>query len=915
MLPVSPVPNLNRTKSIVLAAILISADATLANGLAAAVQALPEREESTATLGLLTWEPLPDLPDEVGVAGPFVGVHNDALIVAGGANFPVDPGQDLWRASKVWHDQAWVLERCGEGYVWHSGYKLNRPIAYGMCVNTPWGVLCIGGSDGEEVLAEAFLLRWDSETKTLKQNPLPALPQPLAHGAATIIGDTVYVVGGQSGAGLESAGTSFYRLKLPASAAGLSAAGWEELPAWPGPPRAFNIAVAQHNGFDDCVYLVGGRRQRDGTLGAAGIIPLADIYEFNPQQYDATRFDPATGVYSGRGEFAKPWRRRRDAPKPIMAGTAIPIGQSHLYVMAHADGDLLANAVNDPDFVKQHPGFPRQIWSYHTITDRWVAAGTSPSNQVTTPAATWGDNFVIASGEVRPRVRTRNIWLISATSPPRSLHAIDLTVVVMYLLAILGVGFFFAKKQKNTNDFFRGGKQVVWWAAACSIFATMLSSITFMAIPAKAYAQNWVYLVGNMMILAVAPIAVYLALPFFRRIDATSAYEYLELRFNRAVRQIASALFTLFHVFRMAIVMSLAALALAAATGWDPGLCVMIMGLLSMAYCALGGVEAVIWTDTLQTVVLLGGAVICFLTMMAGIEGGFVGFFQSASVADKFHAFNFHLDPTSTSLALWVVLIGATGQNLSSYTADQAVVQRYMTMSDEQRARRSIWLAAGMAVPASILFFGLGTALFVFYQSNPEQLDPTFTTDQIFPLFIVDQMPIGLAGLIVAGIFAAAQSTVSTSMNSTTTAVVTDFIQPAGGPRQQVNNLQLARVLTVGFGIAGTLLGMLFVHPDIKSLFDQFLKVIGLFMGVLGGAFALGMLTTRCTGAGALIGLMLGAGVMFALPLISDINGYLYAAIGLSTCGWTGYLASFLTRPGSKSLAGLTIHTLPRRQT
>ena len=474
---------------------------------------------------------------------------------------------------------------------------------------------------------------------------------------------------------------------------------------------------------------------------------------------------------------------------------------------------------------------------------------------------------------------------------------------------MVAVGAYFSRRTKDTDDYFRGGQRIVWWAAGCSIFATMLSSITYMAIPAKAYAQDLVYLVGNMMILAVAPIAIYVALPFFRQIDATSAYEYLEKRFNRAVRLFASALFTLFHLFRMGIVMSLASLALATVTPMTAPQCVLIMGVLSIIYCTLGGVEAVVWTDTIQTIVLLGGAVLCFAFIAGSLDGGLAAMFPSAVSAGKLHFANLHWDATSASLALWVVLIGGIGQNVSSYTADQAVVQRYMTTPDIKRAARSIWGAAILAVPASFLFFLLGTGLWAFYKAHPEKLDPTFMTDQIFPLFISHELPVGVAGLLVAGIFAAAQSTISTSMNSTATTVVTDFMRPFRLLRTEQGYLNWARAITLILGTAGTLLALLFVDPQIKSLFDQFIKVIGLFMGVLGGLFGLGVLTRRAHGLAAFLGAVGGATVVFLVERFTQINGYLYAAIGVTSCFLIGYLASLLIPWPSKDLTGLTMYT------
>jgi len=870
-------------------------------------------QENDAAQSMLQWQALPDLPDSIGVAGPFVGVHADALIVAGGANFPIGEGDDLWTAPKVWHDRAWVLTRnAADDYQWQGEFQLSRQVAYGACVSTPHGVVCIGGNDSTSVHTDVFLLQWDASSSQLIETALPSLPMPLAYSTAALIGDTIYLAGGQTEAGLESATSTFLRLDLSEMSASKSSLQWEILPSWPGPARAFHLVAAQHNGFEDCVYVIGGRRQDAQTDGLTGIVPLADCYEFRPSRYQASAFDSDSQSYTGQGEFAEPWRVRSSAPTPIMAGSAAAMGQSHIFALSGANGELLESLQDDPSFVERHPGFPRNAWTFHTITNTWVNAGSTPQNQVTTPIARWGDALILASGEIRPRVRTAQIWRVTPQSNERAFGALNFTVLVVYLLAMLGVGFYFMRRNKNTNDYFRGGEQVAWWAAGCSIFATMLSSITFMAIPAKAFAQDWVYLVGNLMILVLAPVAVYLALPFFRRIDATSAYEYLEQRFSRPVRLFASGLFTLFHVFRMAIVMSLAGLALATVTPMTAAQCVLAMGILSVLYSTLGGIEAVIWTDTIQAIVLLGGAVLCVILMVSQTQGGIDEFLHLASSADKFRVSNFHLDASSASLALWVVILGALGQNWSSYTSDQAVVQRYMTTSSTRRAAQAIWMAAALAIPASILFFSIGSGLFVFYSQHPEKLDPTFLTDQIFPLFIVNELPVGLAGLIVAGIFAAAQSTVSTSMNSTATTLTTDFLRPFHVFKSERSYFVAARVATLSFGVLGTLLGLLFVHPDIKSLFDQFLRVVGLFMGVLGGLFALGMLTRRCTSTGALIGVLCGAAILFGLQTWSGISGYLYASIGAGSCFMIGYLASCVLPTRVQDLTGLTIHTLLR---
>jgi SSS family transporter len=834
-------------------------------------------EQRDAPESVLKWDRLPPLPDELGVAGPFAGVHNDALLVAGGANFP----KPVWDNEKAWHDKIYVLVKEGGGFAWQQGGRLPGPRAYGAAVSTPDGVVCVGGNDGADTFADVFVLSWDPATAKVTRREYPPLPAPCAYGQAALVGNKIYLAGGQQGSGLETALKNFWMLDL-AEQGSADGFAWVELPPWPGPSRAFNLTVGQHNGYENCVYVMSGRRQEGEETEF-----LKDVWEYTP----------VTGQ----------WRGRADVPRCVMAGTGIGYGQSHVFVLGGADGSLFFKADELRD---EHPGFPMEALAYHTITNTWTSAGPMQANQVTTIPVRWGDKIVLPSGEVRPRVRSPAVWQIRPVAKSREFGVVNYLVLFGYLLAMVGIGVYFTNKNKNTDDFFRGGKQIAWWAAGCSIFATMLSSLTYTGIPSKAFAQDWVYAIGNFMIPVVAFVAVYVALPFYRQIDATSAYEYLERRFSRPVRLFGSASFTLFHVFRMAVVMSLTGLALAAATPLTPAQSVLLMGVLSIIYCTMGGIEAVVWTDTIQTFVLLGGAVLALVLLMGGIDGGVGGFLATAAEADKFRIANFHWDVTSTQIALWVIVLGGIGQNISSYTADQAVVQRYMTTPDQKRAARSIWTNAVLSVPATLLFFGMGSALFAFYHSHPEKLDPTITTDQVFPLFIATEMPVGLAGLIVAGIFAAAQSTVSTSMNSTATTVVTDFMRPFRACRTEGGYLVAARLITVLMGVLGTLFGLVFVNPEIKSLFDAFIKVIGLFMGVLGGLFVLGVMTRRANGAGALMGALIGAGVMFYLWKFTDVNGYIYTATGIATCFVTGYLASLLIPTRStKDLQSLTIYT------
>lgn len=825
---------------------------------------------------VLDWERLPDLPNDLGVAGPFAGIDDDALIVAGGANFP----RPVWESDKQWTDAIHVLVRQDEGYQWKDGGQLPRPIAYGACVTTRAGVLCLGGCDADKVYADTYFLRWDGESVTTV--PCAPLPQPMAYGQAAMIGQTVYVVGGQKETGLDSATNVIWSLDLSAHG-DPTKLEWKTLKPLPGPTRAFNLVAQQHDGFNDSIYVIGGRREENGETQF-----LQDVWQYVPK--------------------TDSWKERQSAPRTIMAGEAIGIGQSHIFVLGSADE---SNFFQADDLKDDHPGFPKEAFAYHTITDTWIEVGETEENLVTTTAVRWGESIIIPSGEVRPRVRSPHIWKINPSSSNTSFGVLNYIVLFGYLLGMVGVGVYFSRKNKNTDDYFRGGKQIPWWAAGCSIFATMLSSLTFMGFPSKSFAQDWVYAMGNFTIPVVAILAIYVAMPFYRRIDATSAYQYLEMRFGRSARVFASGSFVLFHLFRMAIVMSLTALALAVATPLTPVQSVMLMGVLSIAYCTMGGIEAVIWTDTIQTFVLLGGALLAVGLLLSGVDGGLEGFWQIANQSHKFNLANIHWDITNAQVALWVILVGGVAQNISSYTADQAVVQRYVTTPTQQEATKSIWISALLTIPATLIFFTIGTSLFAYYHSHPAKLDAMITTDQIFPLFIAREIPVGLAGLIVAGIFAAAQSTVSTSMNSSATAIIVDFLRPLDLCTTDRSYLTAARYCTFAIGTVGTLLGILFVNPNIRSLFDAFIVILGIFMGILGGLFLLGAFTRRTNQFGAMTGALVGSVVMLLLWKYSKINSYFYPAAGLSVCYATGYLASWIAGKAPGDLAGLTIYDLP----
>jgi SSS family solute:Na+ symporter len=834
--------------------------------------------------------------------GAFVNEQNNTLLISLGINGGASPyiveqliaNENQSSNILIMQDSVFFKSNLAE-------VQGNRP--YAAATSFVDSTIVIGGISNQKASNLVNIITWQASSQTLASFPLPALPLAATSPSAVVLNNTLYVLTGSD------AENNFYAIDLAILLNTESQlvldkviverfnrqAFWRTLPALPLAnkhiPFQNGVKLAiQNDGSGNKIYAMGGYQ-----LPNESITSQVDIIAINSY----AKFDPALEP------SAQLWKTFDDitvAKTNLKAriNSVSVLGQSHILAFTDQGNTL----------------------SYNAITNSWTQYLSTNSDQessanVLASSSFISENISAVNGNIFSLNRSKNVkgsselFQIKTVLPVKDFGWVNMTVLVVYLLSMVLVGLFFVFKNKNTNDYFRGGQSIPWWAAACSIYATMLSSLTYVALPAVVYQSNWVILIGIWMMIAVAPIAIYVAMPFFRQIDATSAYEYLSKRFSMSVRLFASGLFTLFHISRMGIVMAVTALALSAVTPLSASDSVIIMGVLCLLYCTMGGIEAVIWTDTIQTVVLLLGAVLCFITIIVGIDGGLSEFIRIGFQDDKFIMVNADFSATSiTTLSIWVIVIGGIGQNLSSYVADQSVVQRYMVTKDPAAAGKSIWANAALAIPGALLFFCLGTGLYVFYQLNPEKLDPTIQIDQIFPSFIATELPIGLAGLIVAGIFAAAQSTVSTSMNSIATTVVTDFIRPFNFVKTEKGYMSAARWLTFIMGVLGTLAGLIFINPEIRSLMSAYFKVIGMFMGALGGLFVLGALTKKANAFGALFGIFSGVAVMISAWLMGWADGFLFGTIGIVSCLIFGYLASLLIPSPKKDLAGLTLYTM-----
>ena len=838
---------------------------------------------SAESRDLMQWTELPALPNPTGFAGPFVGVSNDALVVAGGANFPGGPPWDGF--PKIWHDDVFVLTDT-QG-TWRTGFTLPRPIACGVSVTWDGYVVCIGGGDQAQHYSEAFLLHWTGQT--IETIPLPPLPRPCAFGAGVLVGDTVYVAGGQESPSSQGAMRNFWALDLSVPS---GQRHWEELASWPGEARILPVMAVQEGD----IFLISGARLYRGPDNQITREFLTDGYRYNPQ--------------------TEQWRRIADAPRPIVAAPnpGIPVGHAHILLLSGDDGSHFFEAEKLKD---RHPGFGAELHLYHTITDTWTHAGHFPKDApsdlglqrnaglwppVTATCTIWKGQYVIPTGEIRPGVRTPKVMAARRIETARNFGLVNWIFLVVYLMALIAIGVKFARREKSTDDFFLAGRRIPWWAAGLSIFGTQLSAITYLAMPARAFATNWLPLVMNMGILAIAPLVVYMYLPRFRQQNVTTAYEYLEQRFDVSIRLLGSFAFVTFQLGRMGIVVLLPALALSAVTGINVFVCIALMGLLSTLYTVLGGIEAVIWTDVLQSVVLIGGALAALVIVISRLEGSVGELVFKGLEQGKFSLA--HLSWDWTSEALVVVILGALFTNaLIPYTTDQAVIQRYLSTPDEKQAAKAIWTNAAMAVPVGVLFLSVGTGLYFFYRANPDQLAPLDKADQIFALFIAREMPAGLAGLVIAGVFAAAMSSLDSSMHSIATVVTTDIVRRFRSNLPEATYLRIARVLTVILGVSGTVAALFMASSDIRFLWDFFLGIMGLLGGTLAGLFALGIFVPRVRTRHVWIGALASIGILLYVRLQTNLHSLLYGTIGVLVCCGVSFLCSFLSRSNSASHA------------
>jgi SSS family solute:Na+ symporter len=419
----------------------------------------------------------------------------------------------------------------------------------------------------------------------------------------------------------------------------------------------------------------------------------------------------------------------------------------------------------------------------------------------------------------------------------------DKLILIFYFLAVILFGAYFRKKSNTSSGFMIADGKLPSWAVGLSILGTFVSSITFLAYPGQAYNANWDVFLFSLTLPPAALVATFYFIPLYRARVKVSAYEYLEQRFGPWARIYGSISFMLGSLARIGMILFLVSLVLHHLTGWSYGTIIIITGIGVTCYTMLGGIEAVVWTDVIQVIILVGGAIVSVIILLAGMPEGPGQLFEIAAQKQKFSLGNWQ--PELIAPTAWVVLIYGIIENLRNFGVDQNYVQRYQVTRSVKDATRSVWIAAIAYIPVSALFLFIGTALFSFYTANaqllPASLEGSLSGDRIYPYFIATQFPVGLRGLLIAAIFAAAMSSIDSSLNCVSTLTLLDFYKRHINPSaDEKKSIKLLRIYTVIWGVAGTLTGLAMIQ--VRTALETGWQLAGIAGGGLVGLFLLGLM-------------------------------------------------------------------------
>lgn len=462
---------------------------------------------------------------------------------------------------------------------------------------------------------------------------------------------------------------------------------------------------------------------------------------------------------------------------------------------------------------------------------------------------------------------------------------------IVFFLFVGGVALFgcsfFKKSRRGAAAFTAAEGTLPAWVVGMSIFATFVSSISFLGLPGGSYAGNWNQLVFSLTIPFATWMAVRVFIPLYRSLNSVSAYHYLELKFGYWARVYVAVCYLLTQLARVGSILLLLAIPINTMFGWDISTIIIATGIITLIYSLLGGISAVMWTDAIQGIILIVGAVVCALLLTFGMPEGPAQLFDIAAEHNKFSLGSFSLaldEPT-----FWVVFVYGLLTNMQNYGIDQNYVQRYMTAKSTRDAVKSTLFGGLLYIPVSLVFVYIGTALFSYYTAHPELLPAGVTGDKVFPYFIVHGLPAGVTGLVIASLFSAGMSTISTSINSSATILLTDFFK-----KFYKGKCSTRKEMTVLYGSSfivgaiGIVVGLLMMSID--GVLDAWWKLASIFSGGMLGLFLLGLVCHKVERVNAVIAVAVGLAVIAWMSFLAPLHTYLTIVLGTAAIFLTGFI-------------------------
>lgn len=477
---------------------------------------------------------------------------------------------------------------------------------------------------------------------------------------------------------------------------------------------------------------------------------------------------------------------------------------------------------------------------------------------------------------------------------------IDLIILVVYLAAVLFAGLHFAKKEMKGKEYFKGDGTVPWWVTSVSIFATLLSPISFLSLAGNSYAGTWIMWFAQLGMLLAIPLTIRFFLPIYSKLDIDTAYHYLELRFgSKGLRVLGAVMFIVYQTGRMSIIMYLPCMVLGSLTGISVNLLIIIMGVIAIIYSYTGGLKSVLWTDFIQGSVLLLGVTFSLIFLLAHIDGGLGAVFTAFTSEHKFLAADQPVfQPNILKDSVFILIVGAGFNTMGSYVSSQDIVQRFTTTTDTGKLNKMMLANGALSIFIATVFYLIGTGLYVFYQQNA--LPPAAEQDQIFASYIAFELPVGITGLLLAAIYAASQSTLSTGLNSVAASWTLD-IQARLSKKELSFEKQtkIGQYVSLIVGIFSIAVAMILANGGVKSAYEWFNGFMGLVLGILIGTFILGAFTKTANTFGASLAFITASLVMVVIKYFvpaEAVSIWSYSLISIAVSLAAGIPSSMIYR-------------------